>query len=80
MKVALEARNGTESGLSAAIAVSTLASLRRSKRGKVPRKELVYVIDYNDDEMRCGVLNGTIPSTVPDSGASSSIGTVDDAC
>ena len=80
MKVALEARKGAESGLSAAIAVSTLASLRRAKRDKVPRKELVYVIDYNDNEMRCGVLNGTIPSTVPDSGASSSIGTANDAC
>ena len=80
MKVTLEARKGKESGLSAALAVSTLASLRQSKRDKVPRKELVYVIDYNDNEMRCGVLNGTIPSTVPDSGASSSIGTADDAC
>ncbi len=80
MKMALEARKGTESGLSAALAVSTLESLRQAKRDKVPRKELVYVIDYNDNEMRCGVLNGTIPSTVPDSGASLSIGTVDDAC
>ena len=80
MKVALESRKGAESGLSAAIAVSTLASLRRAKRDKVPRKELVYVIDYNDDEMRCGVLNGTIPSTVPDSEASSSIGTANYAC
>ena len=40
----------------------------------------MYVIVYYDEEMRCGVLNGTIPSTVPDSGASSSIGTADDAC
>jgi hypothetical protein len=45
MKVALEARKGTESGLSAALAVSTLASLRQTKRDKVPRNELVYVID-----------------------------------
>ena len=80
MKVVLEARKGAESGLSTAIAVSTLASLRRAKRDKVPRKELVYVIDYNDDEMKCGILNGTIPSTVPDSGASSSIGTANNAC
>ena len=80
MKMALEARKGEESGLSATIAISTVASLRRAKRDKVPRKDLVYVIDYNNDEMRCGVLNGTIPSTVSDSGASSSIGTSDDAC
>ena len=80
MKSALESRNGTDTALSTSIAVSTLASLRRSKRDKVARKDLVYVIDYNDDEMRCGVLNGTIPSTVPDSGASSSIGMKDDPC
>ena len=51
MKAALEARKGTESELSTALAFSTLASLRRAKRDKVPRKELVYVIDYNDDEI-----------------------------
>ena len=38
MKAALEARKGTESGLSTALAVSTLASLIRAKRDKVPRK------------------------------------------
>ncbi len=80
MKVALEARNGKESELSTALAVSTLASLRRAKRDKASRKELVYVIDFNDDEMRCGVLNGTIPSTVKDSAASSSVGMKDDPC
>ena len=67
MKVALEARKGKESELSTTIAAATLASLRRSKRDKVPRKDLVYVIDYNDDEMRCGVMNGTIPFAIPDS-------------
>ena len=80
MKVALEARNGKKSELSTTIAAATLASLRRSKRDKVPRKELVYVIDYNDDEMRCGVVNGTIPYCVPDSGTTSSIGTKNDPC
>ena len=80
MKVALEARNGKESDLSTTIAAATLASLRRSKWDKVPRKDLVYVIDYNDDQMRCGVMNGTIPFAVPDSGTTSSIGTKDDPC
>ena len=80
MKVALEARKGKESELSTTIAAATLASLRRSKRDKVPRKDLVYVIDYNDDEMRCGVMNGTIPFAIPDSGTTSSIGTKDDPC
>jgi hypothetical protein len=41
---------------------------------KVPRKDLIYVIDYDDDKMRCGVLNGTVPSAVADSGASSNVG------
>ena len=80
MKVALEARKGKEIDLSTTIAAATLASLRRSKRDKVPRKDLVYVIDYNDDEMRCGVMNGTIPFAIPDSGTTSSIGTKDDPC
>ena len=66
--------------VSTTIAAATLASLRRSKRDKVPRKDLVYVIDYNDDEMRCGVMNGTIPFAIPDSGTTSSIGTKDDPC
>ena len=38
MKAALDARNGTESALSTALAVTTLASLRQAKRDKVPRK------------------------------------------
>ena len=80
MKIALEAWNRTESDLFTTIAAATLASLRRSKRNKVARKDLVYVIDYNDDEMRCGVMNGTIPFTIPDSGTTSSIGTKDDPC
>ncbi len=39
MKVALETRKGAESGLSATIAIATVASLRRAKRDKVPRKD-----------------------------------------
>ena len=80
MKVAIEARSATKDNMSSVIAAATLASLRRTKRDKVPRKDQVYVIDYDDDEMRCGVLNGTIPSAVADSGASSNVGTKDDPC
>jgi len=69
MKAAIEARSATSDNISSVIAAATLASLRRTKRDKVPRKDQVYVIDYDDDEMRCGVLNGTIPSAVADSGA-----------
>jgi hypothetical protein len=73
MKVAIKARNATKDNMSSVMAAATLASLRRTKRDKVPRKDLVYVIDYDDDEMRCGVLNGTIPSAGADSGAGSKI-------
>ena len=80
MKIALEARKATDSNLSSVMAAATLASLRRAKRDKVPRKELVYVIDYDDDKMRCGVMNGSIPSAVADSGSSSNVGTKDNPC
>ena len=80
MKIALEARKSTDDNLSSVMAAATLASLRRDKRDKVPRKDLVYVIDYDDDKMRCGVLNGSVPSAVADSGASSNVGTKDDPC
>ncbi len=68
MKIAIKARNATSDNLSSVMAAATLASLRRNKRDKVPRKDLVYVINYDDDKMRCGVLNGSIPSAVADSG------------
>ena len=80
MKIAIEARKATNNNLSSVIAAATLASLQRNKRDKVPRKDLVYVIDYDSNKMRCGVLNGSIPSAVADSGASSNVGTKDDPC
>ena len=80
MKTAIAARKATNDNLLSVMAVATLASLRRNKRDKVPRKYLVYVIDYDDNKMRCGVLNGSIPSAVADSGASSNVGTKDDPC
>ena len=52
MKIALEARKATNDNLSSVMAAATLASLRRDKRDKAPRKDLVYVIDYDDDKMR----------------------------
>ena len=54
-----------------------LPSRCRAKRDKVTIKNCVYVLDYADNEMRCGVMNGTIPSTVADSGATSNVGTED---
>ena len=80
MKAAIVSRQGKEDSIASVIAVATMASLRRAKRDKVPRKDLVYVIDHDDEQMRCGVWTGTIPSTVVDSGATSSVGTADDKC
>ena len=80
MKIALKARKATNDNLSSVMAAATLASLRRDKRDKVPRKDLAFVIDYDDDKMRCGVLNRAIPSAVADSGASSKVGTIDNPC
>ena len=54
--------------------------VRRDKRDKMPLHKRVYVLDYNDDEIRCGVMNGSIASTVADSGATSSVGTKNDPC
>ena len=45
MKIAIEARKATNKNLLSVMAAATLASLRRNKRDKVPRKDLVYVID-----------------------------------
>jgi hypothetical protein len=55
-------------------------TLRRTKRDKASISERVYVLDYNDDDIRCGIMNGTIPSTVMDSGCTSNVGTEDDPC
>ncbi len=39
-----------------------------------------YVIGEDDDLLRCGMENGTIPSTVVDSGCTSGAGTSDNPC
>ena len=80
MKAAIASRQGTEESTASVIAVATMASLQRAKRDKVPQKDLVYVIDHDDEQMRCGVWTGTIPSSVVDSGATSSVGTAEDKC
>ena len=43
-------------------------TLRRARRDKATVSERVYVLDYDDDKIRCGIMNGTITSTVMDSG------------
>ena len=41
MKAAIASRQGKEDSIASVIAVATMASLRRAKRDKVPRKDLV---------------------------------------
>ena len=53
-------------------------TLRRAKRDKAPIGERVYVLDFDDDKIRCGIMNGTIPSTVMDSGCTSNVGKEND--
>ena len=53
-------------------------TLRRAKREKAPIGERVYVLDFDDDKIRCGIMNGTIPSTVMDSGCTSNVGKKND--
>ena len=55
-------------------------TIRQAKRDKASIRERVYVLDYDDDNIRCGIMNGTIPSTVMDSGCTSNVGTENDPC
>ena len=43
----------------------------RAKRDRSTIQDQVYMLDYIDNDIRCGIMNGTIPSTVADSGATS---------
>ena len=53
------------------------ASTRRDELRRVTAKK-VYTVGTNDNEIKKGVLNGTIAYTVADSGATSNVGTADD--
>ncbi len=37
-----------------------------------------YIIGVDDKELRQGIMDGTIPSTIADSGTTSGVGTKDD--
>jgi len=40
--------------------------------------ERKYILGVDDEELRRGIMDGTIPSTIADSGATSGVGTEDD--
>ena len=44
----------------------------------IPQAERKYILGVDDEELRRGIMDGTIPSTIADSGATSGVGTADD--
>lgn len=50
------------------VEAATLSLLRISKRDQTTRNNQVYVINYNDNKIRCGVFNGSTASIAADSG------------
>ena len=46
--------------------------------GNIPQEKRRYIIGVDDEELCQGIMDGTIPSTIADSGATSGIRTEDD--
>jgi hypothetical protein len=44
----------------------------------IPQTERKYILGVDDEELRRGIMDGTIPSTIADSGATSGVRTKDD--
>ncbi len=44
----------------------------------IPQAERRYRLGVNDEKLRRGIMDGSIPSTIADSGATSGVGTKDD--
>jgi len=44
----------------------------------IPQEKRQYIIVVDDEELRRGLMDGTIPSTIADSGTTSGVGTRDD--
>jgi len=44
----------------------------------IPQAEQKYILGVDDEELRRGIMDGTISSTIADSGATSGVGTADD--
>jgi hypothetical protein len=53
-----------------------------SKRApkKPPHQQGEYIIGVDDEELKEGIANGSIPSTVANSAATSGVGTISDPC
>jgi hypothetical protein len=44
----------------------------------IPQAKIKYILGVDDEELRQGIMDGSIPSTIADSGATSGVGTKDD--
>ena len=53
-------------------------SLANTVEDTLPQVKMQYIIGVDDEELRRGIMDGTIPSTIADSGATSGVGTKDD--
>ncbi len=53
-------------------------SLSNTVEDTLPQVKMQYIIGVDDEKLRQGIMDGTIPSTIADSGATSGVGTKDD--
>jgi len=53
-------------------------SLANTVEDTLPQGKRQYIIGVDNEELRRGIMGGTIPSTIADSGATSGVGTKDD--
>jgi hypothetical protein len=54
------------------------ATPKTRKKAHHPKQE--YIIDVDDKELKEGITQGLIPTTLADSAATSGVGTINDPC
>jgi hypothetical protein len=52
-------------------------SLANTVEATIPQAKRKYILGVDDEELRQGIMDGSIPSTIADSGATSGVGTKD---
>ena len=52
-------------------------SLANTVEATIPQAKRKYILGVDDEELRRGIMDGSIPSTIADSGATSGVGTKD---
>jgi hypothetical protein len=61
-------------------ALQLQAGVSKRAQKKPPHQQQEYIIGVDDEELKEGIANGKIPSTVADSAATSGVGTISDPC